>query len=312
MKKLLAYFILALFMPVSIIATTGQENLVKIKKGEVASDTVVSISSPVIIEGRANKGVFIAGAPLTISGSVKGDIAVVGGSLTLKKGSTVSGNILLVGSKQHFENGASVKGKLFTTPLFGQQIRETLTDPASVFLRFNYDITFITTRFVFSIIWLVIAIILVKLFPNNVAFSCEKLKNDPSYTAVIGIVGVTLFFITLVTSLALCLILIGIPIFLLLLVFIISSWVFGMVVVFFSLGELILKFFKAKTISPILSLITGIAIWTILKLIPVVSLIVHLLAILFAIGITLNTRFGTGVPWFRSRRKTSSETIPTG
>lgn len=285
----------------------GEGEPIRIGPGETASNTLVSISEPIRIEGRAAKGVFTAGATLTISGVVEGDVAVVGGKLALVDGGRIRGNVLLLGSTQEFSPQSRIEGKLFSYSFLGQDIRQIFTNPAQFLLSYEYDLGFIASRFFVSLFWFLLSILVIKLFPAHINFACSRLRRDPGYTAGVGLVGFTGLTLLLLVSLALSLILIGIPLVLILLLFSLLLWAFGMVVLFCTVGEWLLRLFRVRTPSPLLALVVAILVWTLIKFLPGVSLLVHLAALIMSFGISLTTRFGSGLPWFKARRAIPAE-----
>jgi len=275
---------------------------IRIAPGETAPNTLVSISEPVQIDGRAEKGVFTAGATLTISGQVEGDVAVVGGKLVLVDGGRIRGNVLLLGSDQQLSPDSKIQGRLFSYSFLGQDIRQIFTNPARFLFSYDYDLGFIASRFFVSLFWFLLALVVVKLFPAHINYACHRLRKDPGYTAGVGLVGLTGLILLLLLSLALSLILIGIPLVLMLLVFSMLLWAFGMVVLFCAAGEWLLRLFRVRAPAPLVALVAAILVWTLVKFLPGLSLLVHLATLVLSLGISLTTRFGSGLPWFRSRR----------
>lgn len=274
---------------------------IHIKKNETAPDVLVSISDPVTIDGRALQGVFAAGSNVTISGQVTGDVAVIGGDLKLLPGSEIKGDVLLLGSRYEIAESANIYGKRLVSPFLGDQIHELFRDPAGFFFRIRLDFSFIATSLFFSVFWFLLSLAVIRFFPAHVAFACSRIKQDPSYLAGMGLLTTAGLVVILVISLALCMILIGIPLFILLLLFALIAWLFGMVILFCVTGEWILRLLRFPRITPLISLLAAILFWTGLKFLPGVSFLVHLAAFCLSMGITFSTRFGTGTPWLRRR-----------
>ena len=283
----------------------AQSRPVVVEQTETARDIVVSISSPVIINGSAEQGVFTAGADLTISGTVQGDVAVIGGKLNLLSNAQVHGNIFLVGSTQHVSPGATIEGKLLSIPFLGEETHKIFTNPAAFLFSYSYDFKFIASRIFASLLLFLLSLATVKIFPAHASYACGRMKQEPGYTAGVGVLGLTGAIVAILVALALCLVLIGLPILFLLILALAAAWIFGMVVVFCTVGEWILHLLKRKSSSPLWGLILAIGLWTLVKFLPGISLLVHLGATVMALGITLTTRFGTGVPWFQRRRRTA-------
>lgn len=284
----------------------GQAKPIHIPAGETARAIVVAIANDVVIDGRAEQGVFTAGSTLTIAGRVQGDVAVIGGKLILRDGAEIDGNVLVVGSTQDISTRAVLNGKLFVMPFLGKEIHQMFSDPASYLFSYQYDFQFIASRLFFALFWFIAALVVFKFFPAHVAFACQRLKHDPGYMAGMGVVGTAGLVVLGLFSLALCLLLIGIPIFIGLLIFIFAGWVFGQVILFYITGELLLKLFRIRTSAPMIALVVAIVVWTAIKFLPGLSLLVHLIAFCLSLGITLTTRFGTGTPWFRRGARLSA------
>jgi hypothetical protein len=284
---------------------SAQSRPVVVEQSETARDIVVSISNPVIIHGSAEQGVFTAGANLTISGTVQGDVAVIGGELNLMGSAQVHGNIFLVGSTQRVNPGAKIEGKLLSIPFLGEETHKIFTNPAAFLFSYTYDFKFIASRIFASLLLFLLSLATVKIFPAHVSYACGRMKQEPGYTAGMGVLGLTGTMVAVLVALALCLVLIGLPILLLVILALALAWIFGMVVLFYTVGEWILRLLKRKTPSPLWGLILAIGLWTLVKFFPGVSLLVHLGATVMALGITLTTRFGTGIPWFQRRRRTA-------
>jgi hypothetical protein len=74
-------------------------------------------------------------------------------------------------------------------------------------------------------------------------------------------------------------------------------------------GESLLRLFRFREKSMIVALVLAVILWTLIKFVPGLSVVVHLLILILSIGVTLTTRFGTGTPWFRrlARNQPSAE-----
>jgi len=277
----------------------ADSTMIHIKEDDVARDLVISISSPVIIDGRAEKGVFAAGSELTINGTVTGDVAVIGGRLVVHEGARIEGDVILVGSTHDMAATAIHDGKWFTTPFLEEEIRKIFTDPAGFLLTYDYSLTFVASRIFSSLLLFLVCIAIIKLFPAHISYASGRLRRDLSYMTSMGVVGLTGLLLLLLLFLALCLILIGIPLFLLLLLFILATWLFGITVVFCVVGEWLVRVLRFRNKSVMGGLVLAIVLWTLAKFVPGLSVVVHLATLILAVGVTLTTRFGTGTPWFR-------------
>lgn len=272
---------------------------IRIPRGETAFDAVVSVAEPVMVDGMAAKGLFTAGANVTIAGTVRGDVALIGGRLELKEGAVVEGNVLLVGSQSVLPSRAAIKGKLFTAPLLGSEANAMFRDPVGFLFHQEYGAAAIATRLFVSLFWFAIALVLAKMFPAHVDFACRRLKTDPGYNACVGLVGALGLLVAVLVTLALCLALVGIPLFIIVALFIIASSLFGMTVFLYVSGDLLSRLLHIGRRTPLVSLVLAVTVWTLLRFLPGLSFLVQLTAFALGMGIVLTTRFGTGTPWIR-------------
>lgn len=272
---------------------------VHVPRGDTAADLIVSLANPVRIDGRAARGVFCAGSELTITGEVVGDVAVIGGQLTVGDGAVIRGDVILIGGTPVISPGARIEGRLLSAPLLGDELRSMLTDPAGFLLRTDFRPAAIATRLSASLLLFLLCAVLMNLWPAHIAYASTRLKRDPWLVAGVGVVGTTAFAAALMVALALCLVLVGIPLVLGLVVFGVAATFFGLATVFYLGGELTLRLLRIRARSPLPYLAAGITVWTILKFIPLLSLITHVGVLTLAMGICLATRFGTGRPWLR-------------
>lgn len=289
-------------------AVASPERPVVVPKGDVARDTIVSISTPVLVEGAAEKGVFAAGAEVVVCGRVSGDVAVIGGRLVLKEDAVVTGSVLLVGSDQDFAPSSRVEGKLFTTSLFAEDVRGLFSDPAGYFLTVRYGAALVASRLFSALLWLVLSVFVIKLFPAHFSFACGRTKSDPGLVVGVGVVGAAGGFAILMVSLALCLLLVGIPLLLAFLVFALCAWVFGMTVLLYTVGDKVRSWLKVGARSPMVAIVLGAGVWALVGFVPVLSSLVKAVALVLALGVSLSTRFGTGRRWLS--RPPAPSTLP--
>jgi hypothetical protein len=97
----------------------------------------------------------------------------------------------------------------------------------------------------------------------------------------------------------LCLILIGIPIVLSLVVVGLVIKVFGRVVLLFIFGESLAAAFNKHQISPIAAVLLGLLVVGFIGFIPILGFFFSFLMGIVGWGIALRTKFGTVDNWFR-------------
>ncbi len=275
---------------------------VVVEKGRRAAEMIVVMGTPVQVDGTAASGVFAAGSDVVVNGVVEGDVAVIGGTFTMTAASRVTGNVLLIGSDQKLADGSTIEGKLFASGILGDDVRQFLTNPFGYLFSHSYDALSVAKRIFFSLAWFVIAMVIIKLFPAHVSFACKRTRQDFKNAFGIGIVSAVAAFVSLILSVLLCLVLVGIPLLGLLALFLLAALAFGVTAFLCVTGELLASVLKLRNRRPMVCLLLSLTAWTLLRFIPGVSFLVQLAVITAALGITVGTHFGKGTPWFSRRR----------
>ena len=283
--KLKRFFYVVLMVPGLICAQSRIP--INIESDDTVTTSIVGFKQDLIIEGTVEKGVIGYGCTVHLKGVIKGNLVALGGEVIFYHGATVKGNLVclggyLQGGEIAEQSGANVIH--YFEP--GSKPKEASTIQARV-----------AAYFAQTLVLFLLVILTFYVFPNQINEAGFELSGDLVRPLIIGAVTQAVFFLALVFSIMLIGIGIGILLFILFFCAMAAVNFFGVIVIFYRLGQYVESLTKNR-----LSLVTGILIaillvWLLLY-ISVVGTLVAMAILLFGSGVIIDTRFGTNKSWF--------------
>ena len=256
--------------PVSGSATIGAQNLV-IDKGATIGRDLLGGSREVTINGVVNRDIVAAATDLTINGKVGGNINGTTKNLNVGSIGVVGGNVEYTSNNDPvIATGGKIVGKVTrTTPK---------SQPNANYLS---PIGFSIGGLVFGLItWLVLAMVLVAIFPRTFDEVTQNAMRKPGMTLLIGVLGAIILpiiiFVLLIT-------IIGIPLAILALLTWFTIMLLATPFAGYMVGQIIMP--KSRQPYGIMALGTGILVIT--YFIPIIGFITLLIAYLFGMGMIL-------------------------
>src|SRR5262245_9126709 len=82
-----------------------------LEAGSIARQPIVAIGRDALIEGEALAGVTAINGSVTVAGTVRGEVTVLGGNLTLASGASVEGDALVLGGQLVASRDARISGR---------------------------------------------------------------------------------------------------------------------------------------------------------------------------------------------------------
>jgi len=231
----------------------------------------------------------VMGGELELNGTATGNLTIIGGSAHLTKGSHVVGNVTTMGGEVEIDEGAIVDGRIGS---LGGEVKRadkvvssgyTLDDrdkphgEHNIFQRVGSAITAAAMLFVFGAVLLALA-----------GRRMETLRVEagarPMRSFALGFIGI---LGALVTTVALCVTLVGIPVaFVFVLIALFASYA-GVAAVLTTAGKALIGH---KTDSPYLQLAFGCLLFLLSGAIPVVGDIVTFIVAMMGVGVVVATR----------------------
>jgi cytoskeletal protein CcmA (bactofilin family) len=294
-------FVFSGFLPVHGQQTFTLKKDIVVAKGETQNN-ILTFGGEVLIEGKVKESVVAFGGTVIVSGEVGDLVLGFGTTIVLKPTAVVKGDVASLGGTLTKEPGCTVEGDTiyFKT---SEDVSEFLEDSLKGFLSFSLIQVFIIFKLISTFIWLLLALVVVALFPRQLAFASSQIRKSFWPVFGIGLMSIVVFTGLVVFSALLCLVLIGIPILLALIILAFIIKIFSQVTLFFFFGESLLGAIGKSKPAPILAVIIGLIIVSIIGFIPFVGFIFSFFLSIIGWGVAIRTKFGTTENWFGRKKQ---------
>jgi hypothetical protein len=235
-----------------------------------------------------------------VAGEVGETVVGFGSDIRLSSSARIGGDVISLGGSLDKDPGAVIEGD---TVYFGtsEEVSEFLKQGFAGFLGFSLLPLLIIFKLITLVIWFILAIILVAIFPKQITFASGQIRKSFWPTFGTGILSIIIFTGLIIFSVFLCFILIGIPILLALLAIGTVIKIFGRVVIFYFLGDWIFKAFGGRQASGLLAVILGLFLFGLIGFIPVVGSLFSFVLSVLGWGTVIRTKFGSVENWFKKR-----------
>lgn len=293
---------LIVFLLLGFISLYGQQGLalkkdIVVAEGET-QDNVITLGGNVLIEGEVKKDIVAFGGSITVRGRVGGDIVGVGSDIALESSAIVDGDVYSIGGVLDKEPGCVIKGDTVyfkTSEDVSKFLKETFRSIFTVsFIPF-----ILITKLLLFFIWFIIAIVIAALLPRQISFASTQIRESFWPVFGIGFLSIIIYVGVVIFSALLCFILIGIPILLFFVILGIAVQIFGRVILFYFLGEILTKAFGKSKISPLGAVIIGLVLFTLIRFIPIIGFLFSFCLSILGWGVVIRTKFGTTENWFK-------------
>lgn len=260
-------------------------------------DNVISFGGDVVIDGKVRKAVFVIGGSITVSGEVGDSVVGVGSAITIKATAVIKGDLVGLGGTVVKEPGFKIEGDAVyfkSSELTGKIFKEGLKGVFSV----SFWPIILVFKLVNLFIWLIVGIVMAALFPRQITFAAGELRRHFWPTFGVGLLALICFTVFVTFAAVLCLVLIGIPILLSLVVIGVIVKIFGRIVLLFIFGESLAAAVNKHHISPLNAVLLGLLVFGLIGFIPFLGFFFSSLLGILGWGIALRTKFGTAANWF--------------
>lgn len=252
---------------------------------KIANPTnIIAYQESLVPEGQTVNNVLLIGKDGIIAGTVKDEVIVIRGSVTIKNTARVSDRVFVIGGDIKQEPGAKVGKGVFN-------ISTSSTIINSLILGLLTFLGIEIVKLVLSICVIFAALIVVVVAPNIAEKSADKLRSGTLKSAVLGVLALISFSLlisTLVSSVW------GIPLALLitlLMLFLLVIGFTGMVLVF---GDLFRKGANLTAQSNLIMKCIGSLMLVAMLNLPIVGVLWGLVVIALALGSTVQLLFRKG------------------
>jgi cytoskeletal protein CcmA (bactofilin family) len=297
------FCLVILFLFLGLIPLQGQGLIFKkdivVEKDETL-DNVISWGGEIRIEGRVTDSVINFGGTIIISGEVEKTVVGFGSDIMLYSTARIEGDVISLGGILDKDPGAIIEGD---TVYFGtsDEVSKFLKEGFTGILGFSLLPLLIIFKMIILVIWFILAIILVAIFPKQISFASDQIRTSFWPVFGTGILSIIIFTGLIIFSVFLSFILIGIPILLALAAIGIVIKIFGRVIIFYFLGKWIFKAFGDKQGSSLLAVILGLLLFGLIGFIPIIGSLFSFVLSIIGWGAVIRTKFGTVENWFKRK-----------
>jgi len=277
-------------------ASSREGAALRLERGSLARHQLAAIGRDVVIEGDAYGDVAAVEGSVEISGQVTGDVIVLGGDVRLLPSARVGGDVSTLGGVIRAAPGARVEGRMVSYPT-ASAAWVTLMEGPSLGLGFASRLV-VGAKLALLAAWAALLLLLFAASGRQVLGTADGVRREPLRSFLIGLTGVLalvltgLFFSAFAGGLA------GVPLLVLvvLLAMILKLW--GMVAVFYALGEWLTRRVFHRRPRPLNAATLGLVVLGAAKFLPWIGVWTWTAATLIGIGAALSTKFGRREPWF--------------
>ncbi len=300
MKNLLVGLCLLAFPATLVAAAPPQgsgEVALRLDKGSIARNQMVALGKDVIIAGEALGDVAALEGSVEVTGRVNGDVVVLGGDARLGPEAQVGGDIFVLGGTVRAAPGARVAGRMVSYPTASSAMI-TLMEGPSLNLGFSSPLV-LGAKLALLASWAALLVVLFAASGRQILETADGIRREPFRSFATGLTGVLALVLTALFFSAFTGGLVGVPLLVLivLLGMILKLW--GMVAVFYALGDwLARRVLRRHRVRPLNAATLGLLVLGIAKFIPWIGVWAWTAATLIGIGAALSTKFGRREPWF--------------
>ncbi len=298
-------FVLALLVPAVAASAasspadrtgSGQVAL-HLEKGSVARHQLVAIGRDLILDGEAQGDAAAIEGSVEISGKVAGDVVVLGGDARLAPSAQVAGDVFVLGGTISAAPGARIEGRsvsyrnasvawmtLLEGPSLGLESRSTIVIGAKLAL---------------LAAWSALLLLLFAACGRQLISTADEIQGEPFRGFFTGLVGVLALVLTALFFSAFAGAIVGVPLLVLVVLAALVLKLWGMVAVFYALGDLLLTRVFRRRMRPASAATVGLLLLGVVKFVPFLGVWAWTVASLIGVGATLATKFGSREPWFQ-------------
>jgi uncharacterized RDD family membrane protein YckC len=272
------------------LVQVGQDSVQK--EGET-NEAVVAINGNAIANGRVRDAVVAIGGNATVNGEVGDAVVAVLGGVKLGSNATVHGDVVSIGGGITREEGAVVEGEI--VPLDFQAVGLPHPEPLAKWFRhcvlpMRPLAPQVGGVWVAAVVFLLVYLLVAVALPRPVAACVDVLTRRPITAFFVGPLFIALFMFVMALLAIIVVGLVVVP-------FIIPVVFFGAIVgkaaILEYLGLALGRAFgTAQNIKPVIALLIGAAVLTVLYNVPIVGLMAFAVTGLWGLGAAVMAAFG--------------------
>lgn len=294
---LVGLWLLASPAPPSAVPGGSGEAALRLEKGSIARNQMVAVGKDVIVAGEALGDVAALEGSAEVTGRVDGDVVVLGGDARLGPQAQVGGDVFVLGGTVQADPGARVSGRMVSYPTASSAL-VTLVEGPSLGLGFTSPMV-MGAKLALLAAWAALLLVLFAASGRQLLETADGIRREPFRSFVTGLTGVLALLLTALFFSAFTGGLVGVPLLVLVVLLGMMLKLWGMVAVFYALGDwLARRLLRRPRLRPLNAATLGLLVLGLVKFLPWVGVWVWTAATLIGMGAALSTKFGRQEPWF--------------
>jgi hypothetical protein len=278
-------------------AAAGSPQLaLRLEPGAIARHQLVAVARDIEVDGDVLADVAALNGSVLVRGHVKGDVIVIGGNARLGPRASVGGDISVIGGTIQAEPGARIGGRSVAYPNASPTLTTLLEGP-SLGLSDASPLV-LGAKLALLAAWAALLLALFAASGRQMLETAGDVRQEPFLSFFTGLTGVAALVLT---ALALSIFLGGLawaPMLALVALLLVVLKLWGMVAVFYALGDWVALRLLRRNLRPLNAATLGLLLMGAIKFLPYVGMWVWTAATLIGIGATLSTKFGRREAWF--------------
>jgi hypothetical protein len=261
-----------------------------LERGAVADNQLVALGRDVVVEGEARAGVTALDGSARISGTVDGEVTVMGGDATLLAGALVRGNVHVLGGKLSVAAGARVEGRSVAYPTIARAWTTLLEGP-TLGLPAGSPVV-LAAKLGLVAAWLAVTIALFALFPRGLLAASDEIRREPLLCFGSGLVAVLAAFLTLLLLARVLPAPLSLPLAAVVALGAIAARLCGVVALCHALGQAALALAGRRRATALHAATAGLLLLGVAKFVPYAGVVVWGAATFVGVGAALRTHWG--------------------
>lgn len=288
-------FLCATLLCLLSLPAGAEEPALRLEPGSTTQQ-LVGVGRDVIVAGEVLTDVAALDGSVDVSGRVTGDIVVLRGDVRLAPTARVGGDVFVVGGSVRTQGGAQVGGRMVSYPT-ASSAWLTLLEGPSIGLGFASRLV-LGAKLALIAAWAALLLLFFAASGRQVVETADGVRREPFRSFFVGLTGIVSLVLTGLFFTAFARGVIGVPLLVLvvLLAMVLKLW--GMVAVFYALGDWLSRRVFRRRFRPLNAATLGLLVLGAVKFLPWFGVMAWTTATLIGVGAALSTKFGRREPWF--------------
>jgi hypothetical protein len=267
-----------------------------LEPGSVARRQMVGVGRDVVVAGDALADVAALNGSVEITGHVAGQVIVLGGNVHLGPQGRVDGDVFALGGRIQADPGARLGGRSVSYPDASKAWLSMLEEPSLGVTMTSPLIVGIKLALLAA--WAALLLILFAVSGREMLETAAGVRREPFRNFFIGVVAIIAFLLSAIFLSAVAGDLASVPLLVLLVLAATILKLWGMVAVFYAVGDFVAYRLLRRRWRPLNAASLGLLLLGALKLLPYVGVWTWTAASFIGVGSSLSTKFGRREPWF--------------